>query len=138
AGDDPKRLANRVDVDACRRLLGHAALQEMRDAAAELDHLEPARDLAQRVREHLAVLARKELRDLLALLVEELADREEELRPLRQRQRAPGGERLLRGLNGLIDLVGGSEVDGARLLSRGRVEHRPGASRSADVRAPAD
>ena len=66
----------------------------MREAAAELDHLEPARHLAHRVGEHLAVLGGQELRDLLALLVEELADREEELGALRERERAPGGERL--------------------------------------------
>ena len=56
------------------------------EAAAELDHLEPARHLAHRVRQHLAVLARQELRDLLALLVEELADREEHLGTLRERE----------------------------------------------------
>ncbi len=39
-----------------RGLLGHAALQQVREAAAELDHLEPARHLAHRVGEHLAVL----------------------------------------------------------------------------------
>ena len=77
-----------------RGLLGHAALQQVRDAAAELDHLEPARHLAERVREHLAVLGVRMLRDLLAPRVEELANREEELGPLRERQRAPRRERL--------------------------------------------
>src|SRR5207253_10119648 len=39
-GGDAERLADRVDVDAGRGLLREAALQELRDPAAELDHLE--------------------------------------------------------------------------------------------------
>ena len=74
-GDDAERLPDRVDVDAGRSLLGHAALEQVRDPAGELDHLEPARDLAHRVGEHLAVLGREDPGDLLAAFVQELADR---------------------------------------------------------------
>ena len=60
SGDDAERLPDRVDVDPGRDLLGHVALEEVRDPAGELDHLEPARDLAHRVGEHLAVLGRED------------------------------------------------------------------------------
>jgi hypothetical protein len=42
AGDDAERLADRVDVDAGRDLLGELALEQVRDAAGELDDLEAA------------------------------------------------------------------------------------------------
>ena len=70
AGDDAERLADRVDVDAGRGLLGELALEQRRDAARVLDHLEAARDLADRVGEHLAVLGGEDARDVLAVLVE--------------------------------------------------------------------
>ena len=66
AGDDAERLADRVDVDPGRGLLRVAALQQLRDPAAELDHLEPARDLALRVGEDLAVLEREQAREVVA------------------------------------------------------------------------
>ena len=44
-------------VEACSEKL---ALEQLGDAAAVLDHLEPARHLAQRVGEHLAVLGGEE------------------------------------------------------------------------------
>ena len=77
----------------------------MREAAAELDHLDPARDLAHRVGEHLAVLGGEEPRDLFAVLVEQLADPEEQLGAPRERERPPGGERRLRRLHGAVDLL---------------------------------
>ena len=93
AGDDAERLADGVDVDARGRLLGEAALHQRRDAARELDHFEAALHLPHRVREHLAVLLGEDARDLLAAVVDELADAEEELCALRERRRAPRGER---------------------------------------------
>ena len=62
AGYDAERLADRVDVDPGRRLLRELALEERRDAAGELDHLETAGYLAHRVGEHLAVLCSEESR----------------------------------------------------------------------------
>src|SRR5439155_5537641 len=98
-----------------RRLLGEVALEQRRDAAAELDHLESARNLAERVREHLPVLGREMTREILPVGVEELADAEEELRALRDREGAPRRERRLRRLDGGIDVFDAREIDGARL-----------------------
>ena len=56
AGDDAERLADLVDVDAGRDLLAEAALEQVRDAGGELEVLEAAGDLAERVGRDLAVL----------------------------------------------------------------------------------
>ena len=54
----PERLAQRVAVDPRADVLGHLALEELRRADRELDHLDAARDLALGVGEDLAVLGR--------------------------------------------------------------------------------
>ena len=46
AGDDAERLAHRIDVDAGAGAFGVFALQQMRNAAGEFDHFEPALDVA--------------------------------------------------------------------------------------------
>ena len=56
AGDDAERLAVGMRVDLRPDIARELALQEMRDAAGELHHLDAARDLAQRVGMRLAVL----------------------------------------------------------------------------------
>ena len=137
-GDDAERLADRVDVDAGRGLLGEVALEQRRDAAGELDHLEPARDLAEGVGEHLAVLGGQDPGDLLATVVDELANPEQELGALRQRDGAPGGERRLRRLHGRIDLLHGGEVDLAGLASQRRVVDGPAAAGRAGHALAAD
>ena len=98
AADDAERLADRVDVDARRRLLRVAALQQVRDPARELDDLEPARNLAERVGVHLAVLGGEEPCDVVAMLVEQLArTRKRSSARVDERRRAPRRERRLRG-----------------------------------------
>src|SRR5207249_3924595 len=106
-----------------RRLLGEAALEERRDAAGELDHLEPAGDLAHGVREDLAVLRREHAGEVLAMVVDELADPEEELRAARQRNRSPGREGSLRRGDRGADLLDRGEVDLGGLPAGGRVVH---------------
>ena len=64
AGDHAQRLAEGVGVDVGRDLVGVVTLEQARDAAGELDDLEPALHLAQRVGEHLAVLVGDQLGDL--------------------------------------------------------------------------
>ena len=130
-GDDAERLPDRVDVDSGRRLLGELALEQRRDAAGVLDHLEPAGDLAQRVGMHLAVLACEEARDVVAVLVEQRADAEEELGAARQRERAPGGEGGPRGRDRSVDLLGRREVDLGLDSARGRVVDRARTARPA-------
>ena len=64
------------------------------------------------------MLGGEDARDLLAALVDELADAEDELGATRQRHRAPGGERVARGRDGRVHLLDGREVDLARLHAR--------------------
>ena len=100
---------------------------------AELDHLEPARDLAARVGEHLAVLGGEDPRDLVAAVVDELANSEEELRAARERHRAPGREGRLGGRDGGADLLGRGEVDlGLLLAGRGVVDGAAAPRRAGD------
>ena len=79
---DAERLADRVHVDLGRDVLAEAALEQVRDAAGELDHLEAAGHLAERVRQHLAVLGGDQRGDVLLALVHQLAEREQHLGPL--------------------------------------------------------
>ena len=58
AGAHAERLAERQQIDAGADVLAELALEQLRDAAGELDHLDAARDLALGVGERLAVLAR--------------------------------------------------------------------------------
>ena len=127
--DDTERLADRVDVDPGGSLLRVAALQQLGDPAAVLDHLEAAGDLAERVGEDLAVLCGEDPRDVLAVIVHELADLEEDRRLLRQRRRTPGGECGFGGLDREVDLLGAGEVDGAGLTTERGVVNRPASPR---------
>ena len=124
AGDDAERLADRVHVDAARRLLAEAALQQVRDAAGELDVLEAAGHLAQRVGQHLAVLGREVRGDLLAVGVDQLAEVEHHLRAARQRRRPPRRERVGGGGDGGVDLLDRGQLDLGLLLAGGRVPDR--------------
>ena len=64
----------------------------------ELEVLEAAGDLAQRVGRDLAVLGGQQRRDVRPVLVDEVPDLEHDLGPLRERRRPPGGERARRRL----------------------------------------
>ena len=69
------------------------------------------------------MLVDEDLRDVLAAVVEDLPDPEHQVLPLRQRGRAPGRERLLRGRDSPADLLDRGEVDLARLhADRGVVD----------------
>ena len=88
-----------------------AALHQVRDAAGELEVLEAARDLAQGVGRDLAVLGGQQRGDLLAVLIDEVADAEHDLRPLRKGRRAPRGKAAGGGGHGRVDLFGRGEID---------------------------
>ena len=109
--DDAERLADRVDVDLRRDALGVAALEQVRDAAGELDDLEAARHLTERVGEDLAVLGGDERGHVLLLGVEQLAEGEEDLGALGEGGVPPLGEGLLGDGHRLVDVGRSREVD---------------------------
>ena len=78
-----------VHVDAGGRLLAVAALEQVGDAAGELDDLEAAGDLADGVGVHLAVLGGDDRGELVLAAVEQLAEGEHHLRTPRERGGAP-------------------------------------------------
>ena len=84
ARDHAERLADRGDVDPGGNLSGQLAL-ELRDPARQLHDLHAARDLAQRVGVHLAVLGGDQLGDLVTVGVQQLAVLEQDRRALGQR-----------------------------------------------------
>ena len=73
--------------------------------------------------------------DLLAVLIDQVADAEHDVRALRQRGGAPGRECRGGGSDRGIDLVGRGEVDPLRLSSGRRVVNRPAAARARPRRA---
>ncbi len=119
AGDDTEGLADRGHVHTGGDLGGQLALELLRDAAGQLDDLQAAGDLAQRVAVHLAVLGGDQRGQLLAVRVDQLAVGEQYGRTLGQRAGAPGAERLLGGGDGRVHLVHGGEGD-LLLLGAGR------------------
>ena len=125
----PERLADREHVDAGGRLLGEPALQQVRDPGRELDVLLAAGDLAHRVGQDLAVLLGDQPADVLAVLVDRLADPEQDVGALAERGRAPADEGLLRDLDRGVDLVDAREVDLVGLLAGGGVEDGAAAAR---------
>ncbi len=80
AGDDAERLAHRIEVDAGTGAFGVFALQQMRNAAGEFDHLEAALDVALGVGERLAVLGREQLGERLHLLLRQVEELEHHAR----------------------------------------------------------
>ena len=75
AGGHAEGLAEGVGIDLGRDVRRVQAGQVDRQPAGELDRLEAAHDLAQRVGEGLAVVARDQRRQLLAVLVHRARDR---------------------------------------------------------------
>ena len=138
AGDHAERLADLVDVDARRRLLAEAALDEVRDAARELEVLEAAGDLAERIRRDLAVLRGEERRELLPVRLDEVPHPEQDVRAPGERRGPPRGECRLRGRHPGVDLLDRGEVDGPGDDAAGRIVDRSRAARCSDDRLSAD
>ena len=116
--DHAQRLADRVDVDLGRDVLGEPAL-EGGDAAGELDDLQAAGHLAEGVGEDLAVL-RGDDRGELVRVVEQLAEPEEHGVRLVS-EVAPQGEAAGGRGDGGVDLLGCGEGDRAGHLAGGGV-----------------
>ncbi len=126
-----QRLANRGHIDARRDLRRQLALELHADAAGEFDDLHAARDLAERVRVHLAVLGGDQLGDLVAVRVQQLAVLEQDRGALGERGGAPALERGLRGRDGGVHLVDGREADLLLLRAGRRVVHGTETARGA-------
>ncbi len=102
AGDDAERLAHGVEVDAGPGAFRVLALHQVRDAAGELHHLEPALDVALGVGDGLAVLARQAVGELVVVAVGELEELHQHAGAALRVGRGPG---RLRGL-GVLDRGG--------------------------------
>ena len=127
-GDDAERLTDGIHVDPGRRLLRELALEQLGDAACELDILDAARDLSCRIRYHLPVLRGDDARQVVGVLHQEFAESEHDVRPFGQRGGAPPRERAGRGRHRGVDLVGGRQGDFVGLFAGCRVEDRRGTS----------
>ena len=93
----------------------------MRHPTRELDDLEPARDLTESVVEHLAMLSGDHGCELIRALVQQLAEVEQDLRPLSKRGRPPGRERRARGTDRGVDICIRGERDVLRHSAGRRV-----------------
>ena len=120
---DAQRLAHRIDVNPRPRALGVFALEDMRDAAGELDHLEPALDVAPGVGDDLAVLARQQLRERLEVGLDQLLELEQDARPALGVGRGPGGLGGLRGGDRAVEIGLRAERDLRLDLAGVGVEH---------------
>jgi len=109
------------------------------DARREFDHLEPARNLAQCVRQQLALLARDRLRQRLLVLLDQLAKTEHHPRTaanrhLRPRLKGTPSRRHRRIDDGLV-----GQPNPSHHRTAGRIEHIPGARRTLTrIDTPAD
>ena len=111
----------------------------VRDAAAVLDHLEPAGHLAERVGEDLAVLAREDLGHLLAPRVRASSRmRKKSSARFASDVSRQAGKAVLRRLDGGVHLLDRREVDGAGLAAGRRVVDRAAAAGAALDAAAAD
>ena len=99
-----------------------------RDPAGELDHLEPARDLAHRVGEHLAVLGGEDPRRFLAALVHGSRIRKSSSARFASDVARQAGKAAFAAACRGGDLLDRRQIDLAGLLPERRVEHRAGAA----------
>src|SRR5580765_7845761 len=95
----------------------------MRDAARELDDLEPARHFAGRVARDLAVLARDDRGERLAVALDQLLELEHDARTTHGRDRGPRRLRGLRARDGAIDVRLARERDARLHAPERRVVH---------------
>ena len=104
-----QRLTHGLDVDPGRNVCAEVAGQQMRDAACELDDVEPALDLAARIVERFAVFARNRPREAVSVRDQRLAEREQHRSATRWRRRRPAGEGSAGGADRGVHFVRRSE-----------------------------
>ena len=90
AGDDAERLAHRIEVDAGAGAFGELALQQVRNAAGELHHLEAALDVALGVGEGLAVLGGQQPGEVVVFGLHQLEELEHDAGAALRIGRGPG------------------------------------------------
>ena len=95
----------------------------MRDAAGELDHLEPALDVAAGVGDHLAVLGGEQVGELVHVRLDQRLELEHHPRAALRVGRRPGGLRLLRGGDGRLEIGRGAEAHLGLDLAVVGIEH---------------
>ena len=114
-------------VHAGGDVLAELALQQVGDAAGELDHLDAPGHLAPGVLQHLAVFGGDDPGQVVAVAVGQFPEGEQDAAAGGERRVPPGVERRGRRLDDVIDVLGGGQHHLGRLLTGGRVEHRCGA-----------
>ncbi len=133
-----QRLPYLIHIHAGAHLLRVAALQQRRNPASELDVLQTSGNLAARIRQRLAVLRRNDLRQPSAVRVDQPAQLEQYLRPLRQWRPAPRPECLLRRSHRMVHIRNAGQVHRADLPACCRIPYRTRASRARFQRDSAD
>ena len=126
AGDDAERLADRVDVDAGRRLLGEARPSAACGIPQANSITSSPRATSPSASERTLPCSAVRIRAISspALVRGARGSRKKSSARLRERHRAPGGEGGLRGRDRGVDLLGRREVDLAGLLPERGVEDR--------------
>ena len=135
AGHDAEGLTHGIDVDARTGAFGVFALERMRDAAGELDHLEPALDVAAGVGEHLAVLGGEQRGELVHARLDQPLELEHHPRAPLRVDRRPAGLRGHGRLDRLVHHACIGEDDPRLHLAGVGVEHVAGAPGARDCRA---
>ena len=138
AGDHAERLAVRPAVDVRPDIAAVLALQEMRDAAGEIDHVDAAGKLAERVFMRLAMLVGDRPCDVVGMTIEKLLEAEHGLDALQRRRRAPGHRRFLGGGDGLIHVRDARQRQRGDLLARRGIVDGRDARRCGGDRASVD
>ena len=133
-----QRLAHRIDVDAGPGAFGIFALQRVRDAAGELDDLQAALDIALGVGDHLAMLAGKQLGQVLHIGLDQALEVEHHPGAALGIDQGPGLLGANRGLNREINLGDGGQRDASLHLPGVGIEDVAQKARGTGDRAAVD
>ena len=95
AGDDAERLAVGPAVDLGADIAAVLALEQMRNAAGEIDDVDAAGKFAERVGVRLAVLLRDRAGDRVGVTIQQLLEAEHVLDALERRRGAPAAAAVL-------------------------------------------
>ena len=126
AGADAQGEADGEEVDAAADLVAEIALHQLRQAAGELDHLEPAGDRALRILDRLAVLVGDEASQAVDVMVEQLLEAEHHPHAAEQGRGGPVRESGLGRLHRAVDVGSVGEGHPPGLLARGGIVDRAG------------